>query len=266
MPVPSFGIDHVVVLVRDLDAAAAAFEAQGFTLAPLMRHEGFGTANRIVLFQNSFLELVGVVAPEELGGPGLLIHERLGSHGPGPFGIALNADDIARDRDRLRAAGVGVGELGCGSRPVPLPDGTMGLARFSTFVIEGPADMPFMLFMSQQHEQGVVWIREWQAHANGVQDIAGLKIVTTDPSAWSPLLQALASDVAVSEAPGRTFAALPAGWIDCTQGGSGLASDPSADASRIAEVHLATTAAEPLSFSFAGLTITARPAASDGEP
>ncbi len=34
-----------------------------------MRHAGFGTANRIVLFANNFIELVGIVAPDELAGP-----------------------------------------------------------------------------------------------------------------------------------------------------------------------------------------------------
>ncbi len=232
MPAPSFGLDHIVVLVDDLEAAAAAYGRLGFTVAPQMRHEGFGTANRLIVFENTMLELVGVVAPAELAGPGLMIRDRLASHGPGPFGIALNAQDIARDRQKLADAGLTVGEIGGGSRPVPLPDGTRGLARFSTCLIGGPKEMPFLLFMSQQHEQSVVWIKEWQHHANGAREIAGVTIASSHPEAFEPLLQAFGGTV--RKTTSGITADLPLGGVEVVSEAPPLGSE----ASRIVSVRL----------------------------
>ena len=53
------GIDHVAVLVRDLDAAQTRFESMGFTLTPRAYHP-WGTANHLVQFGRSFIEIVGV--------------------------------------------------------------------------------------------------------------------------------------------------------------------------------------------------------------
>ena len=203
-----------MVLVRDLDAAAADYERLGFTVAPQMRHAGFGTANRIVLFANNFIELVGIVAPEELAGPGFLIRDRLASHGPGPFGIALNSGDIARDRARLAAAGLVVGEIGGGSRPVPLPDGSTGLARFSTAMIGGPEEMPFVLFMSQQHVPQVVWIKDWQRHANGAADLTGVTVAAARPAVFRPLLKALCGESGVEDTATGIRARLPLGYVE----------------------------------------------------
>ncbi len=203
-----------MVLVRDLDAAAADYERIGFTVAPQMRHAGFGTANRIVLFGNNFIELVGIVAPDELSGPGFLIRDRLASHGPGPFGIALPSEDIARDRDRLAAAGLVMGEIGGGSRPVPLPDGSTGLARFNTVIIGGPKEMPFVLFMSQQHVPEVVWIKEWQRHANRAADLTGVTVAAARPAAFRPLLTALCGEAGVADTANGLRAQLPLGQIE----------------------------------------------------
>ncbi len=234
-----------MVLVRDLDAAAADYERLGFTVAPQMRHAGFGTANRIVLFGNNFIELVGIVAPAELHGPGFMIRDRLASHGPGPFGIALNAEDIVRDRDRLAAAGLAMGEIGGGSRPVPLPDGTTRLARFNTVVIGGPKEMPFVLFMSQQHVPEVVWIEAWQRHANGATDLTGVTVAAADPSAFRPLLTALCGEAGVETTPAGLRARLPLGDIDIVSDAVAAkdhASPANGEASRIIAVSLAAAA------------------------
>ncbi len=247
MPAPSLGLDHIVVLVRDLNAAAKDYERLGFTVAPEMRHAGFGTANRIVLLQNNFIELVGVVAPDELAGPGIMIRDRLESHGPGPFGISLNSEDIVRDRARLIEAGLAMGEIGGGSRPVPLPDGTEGMARFNTVMIGGPREMPFIFFMSQQHEQSVVWIKEWQRHANTARDVTGVTIATANPSAWLPLVTALCGSKGVEADADGISARLPLGVLDIVTEDAAtrtFASPATGEASRIVAVSLA--AAKPI--------------------
>jgi catechol 2,3-dioxygenase-like lactoylglutathione lyase family enzyme len=58
-------IDHVILGVRDLDAATRRVEALGLIVVDGGRHEGLGTANRIVPLGTQYLELLGVVNGEE---------------------------------------------------------------------------------------------------------------------------------------------------------------------------------------------------------
>jgi hypothetical protein len=55
-------LDHVLIAVIDLDAAASAFAADhGLDSVTGGRHPGWGTANRIVPLGETYLELVAVV-------------------------------------------------------------------------------------------------------------------------------------------------------------------------------------------------------------
>lgn len=59
-------IDHVIYAVDDLDAAGAVmFDREGLASVPGGRHEGWGTANRIVPLGESYLELITVVDVDE---------------------------------------------------------------------------------------------------------------------------------------------------------------------------------------------------------
>ncbi len=58
----SLEIDHVIVAVRDLDAAAAEFlNAHGLRSVEGGRHLGHGTANRLIPLAGSYIELMTVV-------------------------------------------------------------------------------------------------------------------------------------------------------------------------------------------------------------
>ncbi|MBM3606471.1 MAG: VOC family protein, partial [Alphaproteobacteria bacterium] len=59
MTAPQRRIDHLVLAVRDLDGAAAFYERLGFHVGARNRHP-WGTENRLVQFQSSFLELITV--------------------------------------------------------------------------------------------------------------------------------------------------------------------------------------------------------------
>jgi hypothetical protein len=59
--VSALAVDHVVIAVRELDAAAAALtDRYGLAVAGGGRHPGWGTANRIVPLGSAYLELVSV--------------------------------------------------------------------------------------------------------------------------------------------------------------------------------------------------------------
>lgn len=59
-------IDHVIVTVPDLDAAAERlFERFGLASVEGGRHQGHGTANRIVPLGDDYIELMSVIDPAE---------------------------------------------------------------------------------------------------------------------------------------------------------------------------------------------------------
>ena len=53
------GIDHVVVLVRDLDKAQQAYARMGFTLTPRGFHT-LGSQNHCLMFGGDYVELLAV--------------------------------------------------------------------------------------------------------------------------------------------------------------------------------------------------------------
>ena len=58
-------IDHVMLISRELARARPTYERMGFAVTPLTSHP-HGTANHLIMFERDFIELLGVVAPEEL--------------------------------------------------------------------------------------------------------------------------------------------------------------------------------------------------------
>ncbi|MHB8509344.1 MAG: VOC family protein [Candidatus Dormibacteria bacterium] len=59
-------IDHVLIAVRDLELSAARFESlHGLASVPGGRHPAWGTANRIIPLHNDYIELIGVVDPDQ---------------------------------------------------------------------------------------------------------------------------------------------------------------------------------------------------------
>ena len=50
-------IDHAVIALRDLDAAAASFSRLGFTLTPRGVHS-IGSQNHCIMFGSTYIELL----------------------------------------------------------------------------------------------------------------------------------------------------------------------------------------------------------------
>jgi hypothetical protein len=90
-------IDHVIVVVEDLDAAARRYDEQlGLASVPGGRHPGHGTGNRIVPLGASYLELMAVVDPEEAASSplGSWVGQRLAEVGESPAALCLRTDDV----------------------------------------------------------------------------------------------------------------------------------------------------------------------------
>lgn len=85
-------LDHVILAVRDLDAACDEYRAL-LGLAPSWRgiHPDWGTANVLFRLENTYLELL---APAGEGPLGSVLAHWLDSSGDGLIGLALATDDI----------------------------------------------------------------------------------------------------------------------------------------------------------------------------
>ena len=53
------GLDHAVILVRDLDRARDTYERLGFTLTP-RGHHSLGSQNHCIMFERDYLELMAL--------------------------------------------------------------------------------------------------------------------------------------------------------------------------------------------------------------
>ncbi len=100
-------IDHVMVVVADLDDAAGRYEGQhGLVSVAGGRHEGMGTANAIVPLGDDYIELIAVVDPDEAAGNpvGRYLSQRLAPDGDGVVAVCLRTTDDTGEAERFALA------------------------------------------------------------------------------------------------------------------------------------------------------------------
>ena len=175
------GIDHAVVMVKDLDQAAENYKRLGFTVSPRGTHSAhMGSGNYTIMFHPDYMELLGVLTPTEHNAPARAFLERSGE---GIERIAFTAVDSADGAEEIRARGyVPIGPTDF-ERPVTMPNGTVSAARFRTFqwpTAEAPGGV--RIFACQHKTRETVWIPELMKHANGAKRLKQVLIVTPDPA------------------------------------------------------------------------------------
>jgi hypothetical protein len=180
------GIDHLVIAVRDPDAAAATMETDlGLAVTGGGRHELGGTYNRLAFLGDTYLELIGVFDPSLVGDPaaspvGRAAAALLDAGHEGLATYALATDDIDAEVAGRRSFG----------RPVPgsrrRPDGEV-VRWITAFPDLGPDRPPFLIW----HEPaGAEWgeaaraARAAFAHpVGGRVRLQGLTLPVADPAA-----------------------------------------------------------------------------------
>lgn len=176
------GLDHIVVLTRDLAAAAVRWEALGFTVSPRGLHsESMGTANNTIMLAEDYIELMGVVADTERNKPSRDFLARRGEGIERAAFTGTNADDGVAELIKRGFAAVGPYDF---SRPVDLPDGTKSAASFRTFlwpVNERPGGL--RVFACQHLTRETVWLPHLMTHANTATRITRVEMLSSDPAA-----------------------------------------------------------------------------------
>lgn len=100
-------LDHVIIAVRDLDAAGATYAAL-LGRAPSWHgaHPGWGTANTLFRLSNTYVELLSPVGD---GWFAEVIRAHLDQHGEGPYGLAFGTADAEACGGVLRERGLAPG-------------------------------------------------------------------------------------------------------------------------------------------------------------
>lgn len=195
------GVDHAVVLVRDLAQAAETWRRLGFTVSPRGTHSPqMGTGNHTIMLGEDYIELIAVLAETPQNAPSRAL---LARRGEGLERIAFTATDAAAGADELRARGLAaLGPIDFG-RPVTLPDGGEAEARFKVFlwpIEEAPAGL--RIFACQHLTREAVWLPALQRHANTARRLLRIEVLSAAPQADAAHLARLIDGAAVAEPDG----------------------------------------------------------------
>src|SRR5215469_5163158 len=169
------GIDHVVIVVRELESAIESYSRAGFTAVRGGKHP-IGTHNALVAFADGgYLELIAFFKPNT-GHPWQAALDK----GGGMIDFCMRTDDLEVDAESMRHAGAKIG------RPYQLtrdrPDGYR--LSWLLAVPEPPfnGQVPFLIKDETPRDERVP--RE-RSHRNGASGIRALTIAVEDPGTTS---------------------------------------------------------------------------------
>ena len=187
------GIDHLVIAVRDLDAARSAYQRLGFTLTPEARHP-FGTKNSLVQLDGAFLELVAVADPALIPEPTehrfsfAAFNRDFLARREGLSMLVLRSRDAYLDHAAFATRGLPVFEPVRFERIAQAPDGSERRVAF-TMTFTADKRLPAAgFFACQHHYPENFWRPDYQRHGNGAERIAAAIMVARDPADFHEFL------------------------------------------------------------------------------
>jgi len=183
----AFDLDHVAVVVDDLDAAETAYTKLGFRLTPRSSHRGplpdgtvglWGSGNHCAMFRRGYLEVLGITDRR-------LRHEHVAARLARYVGlhlIAFGTADVDAAVAALRAKGVpGVEDAVEVGRAVPFGSGTkrgsFGIAHLDA------QTYPEADFLLIEHKtRDVLWQLELLPQPNGVVGLRSATLAVESPA------------------------------------------------------------------------------------
>jgi len=175
-------IDHVVILVKDLDAAIADYSDLGFTVVPGGEHaDGLSHNALVALADGSYLELIAFKRPppdEHLFSTGY-------KTGEGLVTFALLPTEIAKDVEEVRKRGL--------EMDGPFPGGRVRTdgQRVEWQIARPPTrDLPFLCGDVTPRDLRVPG-GEARQHSNGATGVSSIDLAVTDLAASMQRYRAL---------------------------------------------------------------------------
>ena len=181
---PVKGLDHVVVMVADIDAAEGAYRRLGFQVQPRGSHRKLGTANHLMIFEHDYFEILGIVEDTPFNAE----RREWLKQGGGLANVALATDSADLAFGALEAAGLQPDAPLGFDRAVEVA-GRTEHAQFRTVRIP-KTHMPIVGFFVCEHlTPQFVYRPEWARHANGARGILGVTVIATDPAKWTATIE-----------------------------------------------------------------------------
>lgn len=192
------GIDHLVHVVRDLDAARESYERLGFIVGAENVHP-WGTRNRLVQFADSYIELLAIPEPDKLpqvpAGTysfGNFNREFLVECGEGLSFLVLQSSDPQAEKAAFDKAGFGNFPAMDFSRKALRPDGRETQVSFSLAFAREPQSRHAGFFTCLHKTRSEIWFPELQRHANGTTGVGAAVFVAENPTDHYVFFQAFA--------------------------------------------------------------------------
>lgn len=187
MPVSKRCIDHIVLAVHDLEAAAEFYARLGFKVGARNRHP-WGTENRLVQFGSSFIELITVGDAPEAIPPheprrfsfGAFVQDYLRKR-EGFAMLVLDSPDAKADAAAFSQRKIGEFEPFFFERKGRRPDGSETHVAFTLAFAMDPKLPNASFFVCQQHFPENFWNPDFQKHPNGATNILTVTLASADP-------------------------------------------------------------------------------------
>jgi catechol 2,3-dioxygenase-like lactoylglutathione lyase family enzyme len=182
-------LDHVVIAVRDLEAAIQRYTLLGFAVTPGGVHPALGTKNALVRFGLPFLELITVAdeARARQRGPfGAELLDLLNRDEEGLIGYCLSTAEINRCAQRFHEDGLSV------EGPFRMerirPDGRV-VAWSLLLPGLSPWRRPWPFLIQWADADDVRALSPSPAHPNGVSGIARIEVLARDVAGAAALFK-----------------------------------------------------------------------------
>ncbi|TQF83433.1 VOC family protein [Elioraea sp. Yellowstone] len=173
------GIDHCIILVRDLAAARIGWEALGFRTAPIGRHpDHMGTANHTIMLADTYLELLGVLTETEANARWRAALARR----EGVVAVAMRALDAEAAHAAVAGRGAAPEAVRHWGRAVQVAGAGAGEARFSTFQLRDEVTPGLRLFFCRHLTPQTTWAPGLTEHPNTAVGIERFDVVVDDPA------------------------------------------------------------------------------------
>lgn len=219
MALGTLTLDHVGIVVPDLDRAFETYRRLGFQVTRRSSHkkqiapdgpfEPLGSGNHCIMFRQGYLELLGVTDPTK---PHASVAKRLERYA-GLQLIALGCDDADAVERAWRAVTDGCAPAVTLGRDVPLVNGGTRHGAFTIVYLDDSAVPEVELFAIQHLTPDVLWQKALLDHPNTALGLRSATVVSDDAAVTAQRLARLG--LTRSSGPhGDRFAMAGGAWID----------------------------------------------------
>lgn len=170
------GLDHLIIGVADLEAGRGQWARLGFNSTPRGRHVGWATANYCIMFENDYVELLGIVDPRGFTNG---LDRLLEDQGEGLLGVALHTSDAEATAAAWQRAGLVSAETKSLMRLLESEMPPVEL-RFANVMLDPAERAGLNLFACTHLTPEPMRRPAWLRHPNGARRIASLTVIADD--------------------------------------------------------------------------------------